>query len=98
MGMDFSQDLQNVSAVFSFENGAFSIVFADPAYVRADGVVLDPKERSIGVILHERYHGLPELPESLNLVDIKGLGEAQLSGSLPDGSLIQMQAELRVAS
>lgn len=96
--MDFSQDLQNVSAFFSFENGAFSIAFADPAYVRADGVVLDLEAQSIGVILYERYHGLQDWPESLDMKALKGLEQAHLSGSLPDGSLIQMQAELRVAS
>ena len=96
--MDFSQDLQNVSAIFSFENGSFSIVFADPAYVRAEGVVLDLEAQSIGVILHERYHGLQDWPESLDMAIFEGLEQAHLSGSLPDGSLIQMQAELRVVS
>lgn len=51
------QLLNNNEAVFlRNEKGEVCIAFADPAYVRAEAIVLDAKDGSIHAILHENSH------------------------------------------
>lgn len=88
--------LENKSLIVSYalQSGAFSLRFEDPSYVRADLVVVDPADRSVGVILHEAYHAIGLLPRSIDLKHLHGLQEAHLSAPLPGGKEFRLKTVL----
>lgn len=58
--------------------GDLAICFEDPAYIRAEQVLVDAQSRHIGLVFEQGYHDLGLLPEGLEL---GGVRLAHLSGT-----------------
>lgn len=58
--------------------GGLAIRFDDPAYIRAEQVLVDAQSRHIGLVFEQGYHDLGILPDG---IELGGLSEAQLSGT-----------------
>lgn len=84
----------DVQADVALKDGRLSIDFADPAFVRCDTVLVDILQRTIGVVLHEGYHKIGMLPESIPSDDLKQVSIARVSG-LVGGESLSMRAPIR---
>ena len=85
---------QELTDKVSIENGLFSIEFDDPAYVRADMIVVHSSNRELGMVFSEGYHTIGKVPEEITLTDFQGVKEAFLKATRVDGSILQLSAPL----
>lgn len=65
--------------------GGLAIRFDDPAYIRAEQVLVEAGSRAVGLVFEQGYHALGVLPEGISL---EGMREAHLSGGSHGLSLI----------
>lgn len=71
------------------------IRFFDPAYVRADVIVLDRESKSLYAVLHEQEHLIGELDEDM-LKAFEGNEEVFLTASHYHSGVVNLKAELHV--
>jgi hypothetical protein len=90
------QENQSVMTSFLFQEGAFTVQFDDPSYVRADMLVIDTQSRSAGVILHEGYHALGLIPDTVSIDALKALTDVVLLSKLSSGAEFKLTAPLSI--
>lgn len=71
----------DVVAQMSIERGALAIRFEDPAYIRAEQVLIDPMSGEVTVLFEQGCHGVGRLPTG---ADPASLQLAYLSGDSHD--------------
>lgn len=72
------------------------IRFFDPAYVRADIIILDRANKSLYAVLHEQEHFLGDIDGELMDLFSKNK-EIHLVASLPAGKVVNLKAPLAVS-
>lgn len=70
--------------------GGLAIRFDDPAYIRAEQVLVEAGSRHIGLVFEQGYHDLGVLPDG---IELSGLSEAHLSGTT---HALSLKAPLKV--
>jgi hypothetical protein len=76
-------------------SGDVAIVFDDPTFVRAEIVLLDRSRGAVHALLHERLHLIGEV--SRDMADMMcQKSDVLLSSVRPDGSVLDMRADLRL--
>ncbi|MFP4312893.1 MAG: hypothetical protein ACLFR0_01090 [Alphaproteobacteria bacterium] len=73
------------------------IRFFDPAYVRADHIVLDRPSKSLYAVLHEQEHFLGNLDEEM-LEAFSQCEEIHLTGLLSGNKALNLKAPLSVVN
>lgn len=87
---------EGISAAFMRNHhGKVCIAFSDPAYVRADTVVIDPKDFSVHVILQEASHFVTQVSDVMARTLAEN-EEALLTAVKPDGSIFELFAPIQV--
>ncbi len=86
----------DVQAKVALNGEGLVIDFSDPAFVRCDTVLVDILHRTIGVVLHEGYHKIGTLPESILSDDLRNLKTARLSG-LVGGASLSLKAPIVIS-
>lgn len=94
--MNISIENQYLTESIHIQNMVLNVKLLDPAYVRADMIIVQSSNREIGAVFSEGYHRLGILPENVSLEAISGLREAFLSALRGDGSLFRLSAPLSV--
>lgn len=72
------------------------IRFFDPAFVRADVIILDRKSRSLYAVLHEQEHFLGDLDDDM-LEFFSKCGQVHLNGLLSNKKAVNLKAPLAVS-
>jgi len=89
---------QGISAAFlRNHHGKVCIAFADPAYVRADAILLDQKDGSVHAILHQNSFFISRVSEPM----CKALAEndkALLTAIKADGSVFELFVPVQVGN
>lgn len=84
-------DYADPAAFFLDRNGQAAIAFSDPAFVRADLIVIDRRDHSVHAVLHESSHLIghvsPEMAEAI----LNG-GEILLAAVHTHGHLVDLFA------
>lgn len=84
-------DYADPAAFFLNEKGQAAIAFSDPAFVRADLIVIDRRDHSVHAVLHESSHLIghvsPEMADA-----ILGGGEILLAAVHTQGHLVDLFA------
>lgn len=73
------------------------IRFFDPAYVRADVIVLDRKNKTLYAVLHEQEHFLGDLDEAMCEAFSK-CDHIHLTGLLSNSKAVNLKAPLSVTN
>lgn len=97
MGMQsYHHDAHDAHATFlQNQRGEVCISMDDPAYVRAETVLIDRTDGSVHAILHESDHLLGHATP-LMLKAMTDHGSALLSALRADGTLLEISAPVRV--
>lgn len=89
-------DHDHIGAAFlSNKRGEVCIVFSDPVYARADGILLERESRALHIILHGRDMLVGHLSDSMAGA-FAASGEALLTAVRADGSLLELTAPVQV--
>lgn len=91
-----SLENQVLSDRISLENGIISIRFDDPAYVRADAVIVHSNKKTVGIAFSEGYHQICAVPHDMDFQALMAAPKAFLSAKRVDGSLLTLSAPLCV--
>jgi hypothetical protein len=88
---------QEVKAGIHMESGVLNIDFMDdPSFVRAERVVVDMMQRSIGLIFQAGYHPIGNLPKNIIGNDVEKLTRARLRGQGQGGREITLHAPVKI--
>lgn len=90
------QDIDVIADIALHAQG-LDINFQDPTFVRCDTVLVDILQRTIGVMLHEGYHKIGSLPDTILSDDLKNLKTARLSG-LIGGATLRLNAPIKLSN
>lgn len=72
------------------------IRFFDPAYVRADIIILDRKSKSLFAVLHEQEHFLGDLDEEM-MEYFSKCEEVHLNGLLSNKKAVNLKVPLSIS-
>jgi hypothetical protein len=75
--------------------GEVCIAFSDPAYVRAETILVDCKDCSIHAVLHENAHLLGHVSEGMAEAFVHNR-EALLTAMRADGTVFEMIAPVHI--
>lgn len=90
---------QSVKAGVCLDSAGLSIDFQeDPSYVRAETVLVDLMQRSIGLIFESAYHHIGDLPKNMVGHDIEKMTRAKLRGQGQGGRSIELHAPVRITA
>lgn len=56
-----------IRAQVTLEGGALNIRFDDPAYIRAEQVIVDPDSGELGIVFEQGFHTLGQMPAGTDL-------------------------------
>lgn len=95
--MTETQSMTPVRAEFlKNARGDAFIRFFDPAYVRADLILLDRPSKSLYAVLHEREHLLGAIDDDM-LATLSALEDVHLTAKLSNGKAVNLKAPLSVS-
>ena len=77
------------------QRGEVCISMDDPAYVRAEALLVNRADGSVLCVLHESEHLLGHT-SSLMIEALAGKGIVMLSALRPDGTMLEISAPVRV--
>jgi hypothetical protein len=91
--------VQNIDVVadVALHGQGLDISFQDPTFVRCDTVLVDILQRTIGVMLHEGYHKIGQLPDNILSDDIRKLKMARVSG-LVGGAVLSLNTPIKISN
>lgn len=88
--------MQNIQAEFlKNARGDAFIRFFDPAYVRADVIILDRESKSLYAVLHEQEHYIGNLDDEMIEIFAKN-EDIHLTGLLANKKALNLRAPLSV--
>ena len=97
--MTIISENQSVKAGVCLDAAGLSIDFQeDPSYVRAETVLVDLMQRSIGLIFESAYHHIGDLPKNMVGKDIEKMTRAKLRGHGQGGRSIELHAPVRITA
>jgi hypothetical protein len=76
-------------------HGRVCIAFSDPAFVRSDSIVIDPKDFAVYAILHEAAYFISRVSETMARAFAES-DEALLTAVRPDGHVFELTAPVQV--
>ena len=77
--------------------GAVCIAFNDPAFVRADAILIDKSSYSVFAILHDGCHLIGYISEEM-VNAFSENHEALLTALRPDGSIMELTAPIQIGT
>lgn len=87
---------EGVSAAFlRNHHGKVCIAFADPAYVRADAIVVDLNGREVHAVLHQASYFISTVSDVMASA-LAESAEALLTSVKPDGTIFELFAPVQV--
>ncbi len=89
-------EVEGVSAAFlRNHHGKVCIAFSDPAYVRSDAIVLNPRDFSVYAVLHESAHFISRVSDTMARALAENT-EALLTCVKPDGTIFELFAPVQM--
>lgn len=86
---------EGINAAFMRNHrGEVCIAFSDPAYARADMVLIDRDSHAVHVILHQNAHFISNVSDVM-INALESNKQALLTAIRPDGSLLELSAPIR---
>lgn len=92
-----NQDEAVINAAFLRNHrGQVSIAFSDPAYVRADAIMVDPENYSIYALIFENQFLIGSVSDAM-IAAFKDNRQALLTALRPDGRILEMHAPIKIS-
>jgi hypothetical protein len=95
--LESMQDHVQNAAFMLNHRGAVCIAFSDPAYVRADAILIDKSNLCVFAILHEGCHLIGYISEEMAKAFSENQ-EALLTALRPDGSILELSAPIQMGT
>ncbi len=80
----------DIKSEISVSEEGLILSFSDPAYVRGEQVLVDAEKMIVGILLHEGYHEIGNLPENADIPHILSKKHANMVSNLSNGDILSL--------